>query len=233
MPTAKPLEAFPAHDNRRRTKHIGANDLDDAAVRQSLLNEIAAGFYFWIHIALPCTGWATMNARNGGSRSNDNPEGDELLERERLANHQATYVVEICLALAEVGAFFSIENPVPSHVWICACFRKLMCELDGAMYIVNFDQCAYSLVLPGAAKHHYCRKSSRVWTNMVELCRLERRCPGRSAMHFHDEAFGHVVVQGVRHSRAAAASRYPLELCREFAEGGERALQRSLRTSSV
>ena len=72
---------------------------------------------------------------------------------------QALYLVEICLALHAAGAFFSIENPVPSHLWICACFQKLKRMLDNHLYIVTFDQCAFKLTLPGASPFEFCRKT--------------------------------------------------------------------------
>ena len=71
-----------------------------------MLDEIANGLYYWLHIGIPCTGWVSMNQVNGGSRTQANPEGIGFLERERRADLQALYVVEICLALHAVGAFF-------------------------------------------------------------------------------------------------------------------------------
>ena len=227
IPVARPLEAFPSHDNSRKgVKYISANDLDDPAVRQQLHDEIACGMYFWMHFGIPCTGWASLNMVNGGSRSKANPEGNGILEREVKANRQAIYVAELCLALHAAGCFFSIENPVPSHLWICGAFEKLMCSLDQNLYIVNFDQCAFKLQLPGCLPHECCKKATRVWTNMKELCRLEARCPGTSVLHQHVHATGSVVIDGIRHSRAAAAGRYPLELCKAFAAGGRDARKR-------
>ena len=174
-----------------------------------------------------------MNQVNGGSRTQANPEGNGVLERERRANIQALYVVEICLALHAVGAFFSIENPVPSHLWICAAFKRLMRVLHQQLFIVTFDQCAFRLSLPGCSEVEFCKKKTRVWSNMRELNRLERFCPGKSDTHQHVHAVGNVTIAGIRYSRAAAAGRYPLELCETFATAGHDARCRTFRGAAL
>ena len=75
IPTARPLEAYPSHDNSKKgTKYIAANDLDDPGARQCLLDEIANRPYHWLLIGIPCTGLASMNQVNGGRRTQANPE---------------------------------------------------------------------------------------------------------------------------------------------------------------
>ena len=56
---------------------------------------------------------------------------------------------------------------------------------------------------------------------------LERACPGLSDVHAHDHAWGHVKVDGVWHSKAAAAGRYPIGLCEAWSEATAAACSRA------
>ena len=147
--------------------------------------------------------------------------------RERRANAQAESVAKLCIQLHKAGVYFSIENPVPSHLWLCKSFMNLKEVLGKDFYEVTFHQCAFGLTLPGAAGNEFCRKSTRFWSNMPELMRLERRCPGQSPTHIHVHALGTATVNGVRLSRAGAAGRYPVDLCKEIAQGALLAFRRS------
>ena len=247
IPVARPLEAYPAADNAsappgergraQRHQYLNFNDLDDKCTRDGLLAEASMGLLAYLHLGIPCTGWASMNQINGGTRSLLLPEGkdpktwtprlERVRRRERKANEQACYVAELCLKLHSMGVFFSIENPVPSHLWVCEAFCKMREVLGSDFYEVTFHQCAFGLTLPGASRHEYCRKTTRFWSNMREILRLERHCPGLSPTHQHIHAVGSAVVDGVRLSRAGAAGRYPPDLCREVATAAVTAFKRA------
>ena len=63
------------------------------------------GLLAYLHLGIPCTGWASMNQINGGTRSLLVPEGkdpktwtprlERVRRRERKANEQARYVAEL------------------------------------------------------------------------------------------------------------------------------------------
>ena len=247
IPVGRPLEAYPAPDNAQAPagqggrgvarRYLSINDLDDISTRDALLQEAAAGLLKFLHLGIPCTGWASMNQVNGGTRTLARPEGtdprvwtpylERVRRRERKANQQAEYVADLCSKLHRMGVFFSIENPVPSHLWVCESFCRLRRVLGDQFFEVTFHQCAFGLTLPGARPNEFCRKSTRFWSNMQEIHRLERRCPGLSPTHQHVHAVGSAVVDGVRLSRAGAAGRYPIELCREVASAAVEAFKRT------
>lgn len=240
------MEAYPSADNslaparnggKGTGKYIACNDMDLAEVRDCLWQEAVAGYYAYTHFGIPCTGWASMNQVNGGTRTLDRPEGcdpvpmtpykERARAREKKANRQAEYIAEFCIMCHQHGIFFSIENPVPSHLWLCKSFQRLKRVLGKDFYEVTFHQCAFGLTLPGCAPNEYCRKTTRFWSNMPEIMRLERRCPGQSPQHIHVHAIGNVTVDGKRLSRAGAAGRYPIDLCQTIAIGARDALCRS------
>ena len=96
--------------------------------RDALEQEAAAGLLAYLHLGIPCTGWASMSQVNGGTRTMSCPEGRDpdvwtprLLRarrRERRSSMQAAHVAELCIELHRLGVLVSIENPVPSHLWL-------------------------------------------------------------------------------------------------------------------
>ena len=78
-----------------------------------------------------------------------------------------------------MGKHFSIENPRFSLLWEFGPVKSLS-SLHG-VFTVDFDQCAYGLALPGALPNHFCKKATRILTNLSALQGLQRFCPGPGA----------------------------------------------------
>ena len=174
------------------------------------------GLLRYCHFALPCSSWGRANQLNGGTRSVLHPEGSSSpLEREVLGNFQAELVVDICILINACHAFFTIENLADSHFWRSKFFAKLKKSCD--VHVVDFCQCAYGLRLPGAPRGVFCRKCTRVASNDPRIVSLARRCPGVSASHRHEHAWGSRKVRGTTIKLAAAAGAYPEELCNTLA----------------
>ena len=158
---------------------------------------------------------------NGGTITKTFPLGGAggraILEREKLANAQAILVCGLCTLLHQHGYFFTIENPYDSHLWLAPVMVTLMEFVGVKGCLVMFDQCAFGLQLPGASKHCFCRKRTCIFTNNLKLKAVAVMCPGLGRLHTHDHAWGSVRVNGKTLSNAAAAGRYPTELCRQIA----------------
>ena len=118
-----------------------------------------------------------------------------------------------------VGGIFSFENPRDSLMFDSTPVKGLM--QDVACYSVTFDQCAFSLRLPGGAPREFCKKRTKVVANFRQIAALERACPGVSPTHTHVHALGSKRVKAPlgwqRISLAKAAGRYPARLCDSLA----------------
>lgn len=121
---ARPLEAYPSHDNAGRGgRYLSFNDLANPDVIDMLVKEIGWGYYLWIHFDISCTAWARMNILNGGTRRKDAPDGEsESLERKKRANKAAEIVAMLCDLLHRRGCLLSIEQPRLSFIWSCSWF---------------------------------------------------------------------------------------------------------------
>ena len=132
-----------------------------------------------------------------------------------MGNRLADIVAELCELLIDGGGFYSIENPVGSYLFLYKPIQRLSAR---AGRLVNFSQCAYGLILPGARAQHYCRKNTSILTNLSELVILQLSCPGVSATHIHDVAWGSRKLEGGTVSLARSAGAYPPELCKAWAQ---------------
>ena len=235
IPCARPLEAFPSRDNTEANAHsrfsagryISVNDLDDESVMYALEVDIKRGLVRWLHFGIPCTSWSSMNTINGGTRSTAFPDGGVApLDRECRGNRQAAAVCRLAMLIHSHGGLFTVENPVPSHLWKSKHFVQLREFLGDSHFEATFDQCSYDLKLPGCTWCEYCKKRTRIIGNFIEVESLVRSCPGLSASHQHMHAIGSRVVDGVRHSLAGAAGRYPRPLCDAVALAGRTAFLR-------
>jgi hypothetical protein len=89
----------------------------------------------------------------------DAPDGgDHPLEREARGNRQAIVVARLARLIHEQGGLFTIENPVPSHLWECKPFVQLREFLGDSHHVATFDQCAYQLTLPVMSGTNIARK---------------------------------------------------------------------------
>ena len=222
IPVARPQEPYPASQNQRRKsqRYIRVNDLMCPDVYACVEREIDFGLYTYYHFGICCGGWGKANEMNGGTRTMECPmgggKGKEVLEREMLANEMAVAVCKLCVRLYTPGCFFSLENPLTSHLWLSDPFLDLRAVCGDHLVLVDFHQCQFGLRLPGSKANQFCKKATRIATNMATLSQLSRFCPGVSAAHAHDVAWGAVKVRGKWLSKAAAAGQYPDQLCHEW-----------------
>ena len=169
------LEAYP-----EKGKYIAALDLDRAEVRFMLLQEIRSGFLRYVHFGLPCGAWGPANRLNKGTRSRASPDGGpNLLERERKANEQGAYVAMLCIELSRAKGWFSVENPYSSDFWRSSFYCTLVAEVQVSE--AHIHQCAYGLKLPGFDRYSFCKKDTRIVSNIPDIVNLSRSCPGISA----------------------------------------------------
>ena len=103
-------------------------------------------------------------------------------------------------------------------LWHSAVMLELYEFIGASGCLIEFDQCAYGLQLPGADCYTFCRKRTCIYSNDLSLKKLSRYCPGLSKTHKHDHAWGSIKIAGKRFSKAAAAGRYPNQLCHDWAE---------------
>ena len=205
------LEAYPSDKI-----YIPLLDLDKVEIREQLRWEIRSGYIRYLHFGLPCKGWGPANRLNGGTRSAQFPDGaSECLPRESLANFQGNYVCELCAELDAVGGFFTIENPWSSDVWRSSPFSRLRDVVN--IFLIPLDQCAFGHQLPKASQFAFCMKATGLAANFPEIKEMSIRCPGLSAFHPHDVAWGSRKVSGTCLSLAKAAGRYPRKLCAALA----------------
>ena len=207
-----PMEAYPS-----KGVYIAYNDLLDDTVFQNLLDMIICGIVVYLHFGLDCKSLGKVGVLNGGTRSRANPDGVPPLKQNELAgNEQAKRVKILCVALSKVGGIFTIENPIDSFVFASQHFLVLTSIVS--CWLCRFEQCAYGLVLPAAPPDHYCRKSTGLLGNFKGVLSCGRSCPGLSATHKHQTAWGTVSVNGHSVSLAKAAGRYPVALCTAIAD---------------
>ena len=145
-----------------------------------------------------------------------------LVTREELGNIQATMICHLGMVFHSLGYFFTIEKPKGSYVWLYEPMLRLIECLGSDCMIVDFDQCYYGLQLPAAAPCEFCKKSTRLLGNTPTLKYLSQPCPGKSATHVHDHAFGSAAVctaGGKKQtlSKTGAAGIYPVGFCRPWA----------------
>jgi len=198
----RPIDAY---HNR---KYISTDDLSKPHVQENLRRDVLAGMIVYTHFGIPCSSWGPLSRSNNGTRSKSCPAGDGTLARENTGNQEADFVAELCVLLASVGGFWSIENPQSSYLFHYAPILSLF-ELSDAQ-IVHFDQCMYGLRPPLPGPNEYTYKATSVLSNIPSFQQLHRRCT-----RLHD----HCIAQGVRHvegrpvSLAKYAGAYPPDLC--------------------
>ena len=135
----EPWEAYP-----KKGVYLDHFDLLNKNNVKRLYREILEGAYFYIHFGMPCSSFSVLQNLNGGTRSLACPEGDSSLDREVIGNLLADSVAKLCAALAKVGGFYSIENPLSSYLWGYGPIAKLR----RSSFDVDFHQCAYGLSPP-------------------------------------------------------------------------------------
>ena len=119
--------------------------------------------------------------------------------------------VEFCIKLAKMqmkrGRWFLFEHPAHGDTWQEECMQKFLQHPDVEWRVA--DQCQYGLMAPGKdGVEHPAKKPTRFVSNAWYILEeLEKRCRGD---HEHAPLTG---------GRAAAAARYPDDLCHAFCRG--------------
>ena len=148
-----------------------------------------------------CTAFSALQALSAHRRT---PEENRRLLVE--AEVHLRFCCELYERQLKRGAFFVHEHPATATSWRCECVRRLM-AIPGVIATVA-DQCQYGLVSVDKEGPGPARKTTRFLTNSPRVAEeLGRRCPGD---HRHVQ-----LING----RAAAAQRYPAELCEAICRG--------------
>ena len=210
-----PLEAFPS-----KGVYIAWCDIKEPRTRLRLFQKIHSRTLKYLHFGITCTTWGNAGRLNGGTRRKGAPYGNGSLDREVEANAEMKFVVQLCLAAAEHGCYFTIENPADSYIFETREMSRLQ-EASNAISI-KLDQCCYGLKFADSTSTQFCKKPTCILTNVKNLTKLERTCPGLSPNHEHVHAWGAMkakdVPKGTPLKRAAAAGAYPPALCRTWAQ---------------
>lgn len=138
-------------------------------------------------------------------------------EREIRGNRQAQRVAILICALISVSAFWSLENPSDSLVFLTCYFDEIRKRCH--VHVHQFDQCMFGLKPPEAfattppVPELFTRKRSIIATNMI-FCSFfwGRKCHGTSDKHVHQHAWGTAKCQGAWVNRAGFAGAYPMPL---------------------
>jgi len=206
----RPLEAFP-----RKGVYVRESDLQVPEVFNGLMQDVNAGIIIFLAFGTPCSSWSIL-ARRNNSRSSQNPAGDLLDEKELVANKQAELTACLCKILYHRGGYFTIENPATSLLFRFGPILELG-EFPGVR-LTTLDQCAYGLQLPGTPPNFFCKKTTSVLSNVVNISNVCARCPGRSLVHQHHHAQGSLKVDGKTIRASVAAGAYPPRLCEAWAQ---------------
>ena len=153
-----------------------------------------------------------MQNMNQGSRSQEKPEGNGLLERELLGNELLSRTVYLCRLLHSHGSFFIIENPQSSYAWKMPSMISLL--KDTHAQTVVLDQCEYGLKIPDKSGELALAKKGTIFAGTLpKLERLSKRC---SKNHAHAQVIGTAKAHGKWQKRSALAGAYPTNLCRTY-----------------
>ena len=201
----RPVELF------KHGKPDPSQDILNDVTFAKLITEAREPHQIW-HFGMPCGSFSLLQNLNGGTRSKNQPEGNNTLLREKIGNEIARRTFYLCKILYENGNFFTIENPKTSLAWDLKELKHL--ESLVGVSIVEFDQCEYGLKIPAAdGKEGLAKKATRIIGNLPHLSCLNRTC-GKNHHHVH-------VIGGVRTSsgwkrRSELAGAYPRNLCAQY-----------------
>ena len=150
------------------------------------------------------------------------PQGTGDIKREVEANELVTKTMQLLCRAADAGIYISIENPFDSYLF--KFLPVVNWPKQFKAQLVMFDQCAYGLQLPGFGRHMFCKKRTAVLTTMGDLEQLKAFCPGISATHMHEWAWGNRRVEGRSVKLSSSAGIYPQGLCKRWASIATRRL---------
>ena len=147
-------------------------------------------------VSPPCTQFSALQNLSGGPKPKEYQEALELLR----------FAVRMCHEQRRGGRTFVFEHPASATSWSVPEVLELAMHQDVQASV--FHMCQYGMVARDSLGEAPVHKRTRVLTNsstMAEL--LSRQCQG---------GHRHVVLLG---GRAAAAARYPRQLCEAIVQG--------------
>lgn len=191
------------------------NILDDKVFAE--LCEAASKPHQLWHFGFPCGSFSIMQNMNKGTRSSDNPLGNNSLQRERIGNEILRRTVHLCDLLSKHGSFFTMENPLSSFAWKIPFMLALSARWHCTA--VTLDQCMFGLKIPDQSGNPgLAKKPTNFLGNMPNLDHMSRKC---SHGHGHVAVLGGVKVGGKWHRRSTLAGSYPRALCLAYAKAFE------------
>ena len=150
-------------------------------------------------------------------------KGDPLeKERKRIEGEVLlAFAMEICEIQREAGRVFVFEHPKGSDSWNCDCVKKVQNNSD--VFEILLDQCCFGLRDPGNGKFY--KKSTRLLTNAVDHCHLQKSCDGN---HEHQRIEGQVKAGGRWVNRSRCAQIYPKALVEGLVRLAKNAVERQV-----
>ena len=196
----------------RNGKVVANQDILNDATFGELCLSAKVGKQIW-HFAFPCGSFSLLQNLNGGTRSNQNPLGTGVLDREIKGNEIWHRTIYLCQLLHDHGSFFSLENPLTSFAWKFPKYLELV-KRTGLLE-VHLDQCCYNLRIPDSSgKLGLAKKPTQFSGSLPGLSRLGRRC---NRLHEHVPVIGGVRFKGKWVRRSQLAGAYPKKLCLAYA----------------
>ena len=193
--TAKGIEVAASIDIRHGPHH----DLTRRSTQEFLCRLILQANLFYCHFGTPC---AVFSSARKGIKNFVTAHF-----KERVSCELAFLTAKLCEACMQVGTFWSIENPSTLALWDFFPIRNLMNRAD--TFIVEFPMCAYGTPY---------RKYTRILTNLVGLCSLQRECHHvRHAVQPSGQTKTWDGEKWVSKNRTQLAGAYPQQLAETWA----------------
>ena len=115
-----PLECYYRGSYRRDLDILNRTTFEKLCHRAQLRGQ------YW-HFALPCKSFSRMSVNmNGGTRTNEKPEGSGDLDREILGNFLLEKTICLIHILIRSGNFWSLENPRNSLVFYMPSVKEII-----------------------------------------------------------------------------------------------------------
>ena len=193
---------------------LASADLLDPALQKKINTWIASGCVRLAHFGTPCATFSRARKNDGGPpplRKNDFLSGVPILskgdqEKVRLGTLFLDITLQLCAALASVGAFWSIENPATSMLWLMPQMVEFCNRFSPTR--IELHMCAFGSL-------HF--KPTSFLTSAKNLVPIGRLCPGISNSHARDALTGTVLIEGRQVYKTKLAQVYPHTLCEAYA----------------
>lgn len=201
-------------------KPVASHDILDDKVFDRLCQEACQPKQLW-HFGFPCGSFSIMQNMNKGTRTHEQPLGDNSLQRERDGNEILCRTLHLCELLHAHGSFFTLENPLSSFAWKTPRMQQVAAKCSCSS--IDLDQCRFGLMIPDSdGDLGLAKKPTRFLGTMPNLSRLGLRC---QKDHTHVAVLGGVKVQGKWQRRSHLAGSYPQALCTAYAKAFELAFK--------